>query len=49
MTKIKTRIETLRQVETDQTKHIQQLQIEKQQFIGVINGMQNDHQNTSGK
>lgn len=46
---IKKRIESLKQVEKDQSTRITQLEIEKNQFLGVINSMQHDHQNQVGR
>jgi len=49
MSRIKQRIETLKQTEKDQSTRIQQLEIEKNQFLGVINGMQNDHKHQTSR
>jgi len=46
---IKKRIESLKQVEKDQSTRITQLEIEKNQFLGVINSMQSDHQTQTAR
>lgn len=45
MGKIKQKIEQLKHTEKEQITRIQQLEIEKNQFLNVINGMQTEHKN----